>query len=81
MTDNRPLTFGEKIRTLQFRGSRSAPRPGVPVPGRVESRDDDGRQVRATHDDLGHTVIERAGDRQDVIVRPETVKLRVTQSG
>ena len=75
------LTFAEKIRTRQFTPTRSAPRPGVPVPGRVEARDDDGHLVRATHDELGHTVVERAGDRQDVVVRPEPIRVQFTQTG
>lgn len=75
------LTFAEKIRTLQFAPTRSAPRPGVPVPGQVEGRDDDGHRVRATHDELGHTVVERAGDRQDVVVRPEPIRVHFTQTG
>lgn len=33
-----------------------------------EGRDDEGKRFKAVTDDLGHTVTQRAGDRQDVVI-------------
>lgn len=38
-----------------------------------EGRDDKGDRFKATTDHLNNTVTERAGDRQDVSVRPQVV--------
>jgi hypothetical protein len=41
-----------------------------------EWRSDDGERHKATTDELGNTVTQHAiGDRQDVLVRPKTVRL------
>lgn len=40
-----------------------------------EGRDSDGHRFKATTDELGNTVTERHGDRQDVTARPQTVRV------
>lgn len=43
----------------------------------VEGRRPDGVRTKATTDELGNTVTEHAqGDRQDVLLRPQTVLLK-----
>jgi hypothetical protein len=39
----------------------------------AEGRDEAGDRFKATTDELGNTVTERAGDRQDVALRPQTI--------
>jgi hypothetical protein len=41
----------------------------------AETRDGNGRPVKATTDEAGNTVTEHWHDRQDVTVRPHTVRL------
>jgi hypothetical protein len=44
-----------------------------------EGRRADGVRVKATTDELGHTVTEHnvPGGRQDVLLRPQTVKIKI----
>jgi len=44
-----------------------------------EGRRADGVRIKATTDELGNTVTEHAvkGERQDVLLRPQTVKLKI----
>lgn len=42
----------------------------------TEGRDADGNQFKATTDQLGHTVTQRAGDRQDVTINAPRVTSR-----
>lgn len=60
-----------KLRSLSV-GSRT--RPHV-----REGRRADGVRVKATTDELGNTVTEHASrdDRVDVLIRPDTVKLKI----
>jgi hypothetical protein len=49
----------------------------LPSKGRVkEGRDSDGNRFKATTDEAGNTVTQRAGDRQDVNIRPRTVTVK-----
>lgn len=46
-----------------------------------EGRRPDGVRVKATTDELGNTVTEHAkGDRQDVLLRPESVRFQVERT-
>lgn len=64
------MSFKDKIKTLHF-GT------GVARASRVkEARDSDGKRVKITKDEAtsrGNLVIERSGDRQDVVIRPDVV--------
>lgn len=50
-----------------------------------EGRREDGVRVKATTDELGNTVTEhalpRGGDRVDVLVRPQTVSMKIGVQG
>ncbi len=46
-----------------------------------EGRRPDGVRIKATTDELGNTVTEHAvGDRQDVVVRPQTIRAVYSRS-
>lgn len=60
----------EKMRSIGYL-SRGRTRPKV-----TEGRDDNGRRFKATRDELGNTVTERAGDRQDVVINAQPAQLR-----
>lgn len=58
----------EKLRSIGYVGRRTRDRV-------KEWRGDDGERHKATTDELNNTVTQHArGDRQDVLVRPETVR-------
>lgn len=57
-------TQGEHYRSLTIVG-RLPSKPRV-----QEGRDQQGHRFKATTDELNNTVTQRAGDRQDVTVRP-----------
>lgn len=40
-----------------------------------EGRDADGRRFKAVTDELGNTVTQRGGDRQDVTIRPPQIRV------
>ena len=63
----------DKMRSLAVIGNRT--RSTV-----VEGRRPDGVRIKATTDELGHTVTEHnvPGDRQDVLLRPQTIRLERT---
>lgn len=47
-----------------------------------EYRTEESGRVKETTDELGNTVTQHAkGDRQDVLLRPETVHMTTTQNG
>lgn len=48
-----------------------------------EGRRPDGVRIKSTTDELGNTVTEHAvkGDRQDVLLRPQTVKMKIGVQG
>lgn len=48
-----------------------------------EGRRADGVRIKATTDELGNTVTEHnvPGDRQDVLLRPQTVKMKIGVQG
>jgi hypothetical protein len=64
----------EKLRSIGVISRRSGNRVR-------EGRDDSGDRFKATTDELGNTVTERAGDRQDVTVKPEVVITKIRQEG
>lgn len=69
MPDGIPIDR-EKYRSIGYL-SRGCTRNRV-----SEGRDADGNRVKATTDELGNTVTERAGDRQDVALTPQTIRVR-----
>lgn len=60
--------YRDKLLSIGVIGRRSGDRV-------VEGRRPDGVRVKATTDELNTTVTEHADDRQDVLIRPETVRL------
>lgn len=57
-------------RSIQWAGQ-------LPGPRVKEGRDENGHRFKATTDELNNTVTQRAGDRQDVLIRatPASMKL------
>lgn len=43
-----------------------------------EGRDSEGKRFKAVTDELGHTVTERAGDRQDVTINANALTVSTT---
>jgi len=73
MPEDTPIDL-DKLRSLGFlsRG-RTAPRVR-------EWRSDDGERHKATTDELNSTVTQHArGDRQDVMLRPETIRKHISE--
>lgn len=72
MADETPAEFLARMRSVGVISKRT---------GNVvrEGRRADGVRVKATTDELGHTVTEHAvkGDRVDVTLRPQTVQLKI----
>lgn len=64
----------EKLRSIAVIGRRTGSRV-------QEGRDSAGQRFKATTDELGNTVTQRAGDRQDVTIRPQAVRLKTHRSG
>ena len=66
--------FADKVRSLSVIGKRT--RSTV-----VEGRREDGVRVKATTDELGHTVTEHAtkDDRVDVTVRPQRHNVKIAR--
>lgn len=61
----------DKLRTVGVLGKRT---------GNVvrEGRRPDGVRIKSTTDELGNTVTEHAkGDRQDVTIRPSTIRMKI----
>lgn len=61
----------EKMRSISSISRRSGDRV-------AEGRDADGKRMKATTDELGNTVTERAGDRQDVHIRAPMISVKTT---
>lgn len=45
-----------------------------------EGRDGDGKRYKATTDDVGNTITQRADDRQDVTIRAPKITMRASQT-
>lgn len=45
-----------------------------------EGRDEQGHRYKATTDDLGNTVTQRHGDRQDVTINAPRIRVQATQT-
>ena len=58
----------EELRSVAVLGNGRPSRPRV-----REGRDADGNRFKATTDEAGHTVTDRAGDRRDVQINARTV--------
>ena len=57
-------------------GFISGPLPSKPKV--VEGRDEDGERFKAVTDENNATVTQRAGDRQDVVIRPRPLQASAT---
>lgn len=62
----------EKLRSIRAISRRSGDQVR-------EGRDADGHRYKAVTDELGHTVTQRAGDRQDVTIRPKTIRRKLVE--
>ena len=59
----------DKLLTIAVGGKRTRDRVR-------EGRDGQGKRFKATTDELGHTVTQRAGDRQDVTINAQTIRVK-----
>jgi hypothetical protein len=50
----------------------------MPGPKVTEGRDQQGKRFKATTDELNNTVTQRAGDRQDVLIRAPRIAVAAT---
>jgi hypothetical protein len=74
MAEGTPIDRDKLLSVGVLRGGRTRPRVR-------EGRDEAGERYKATTDELGNTVTERAGDRQDVTIKAQTVGARTTING
>lgn len=69
MTEGTPIDRDKLLSIGYLAKGRSRPKV-------AEGRDDAGDRYKATTDELGNTVTERAGDRQDVTINAQPVQTR-----
>lgn len=69
MAEGTPVDL-ERLRSVGVIGRRSGPRV-------AEGRDANGDRFKAVTDELNNTVTQRAGDRQDVLIRAPHVRAQI----